>query len=104
MILFNGLVHHYVTLKFYVETKPSTGKVVPKRDYSAVQAYGTATIYFDTSCPETGSFLSEQIDDLSKQSEEKIFGYAGQDGKPEAWSVKEAAGEVRGVDERDYWD
>jgi transcriptional regulator len=28
MLLFNGPVHHYVTPKFYTETKPSTGKVV----------------------------------------------------------------------------
>jgi len=90
MVLFNGSVHHYVTPKFYIETKPSTGKVVPTWDYSAVQAYGTATIYFDTSSPETGTFLSKQIDDLSKQSEEKIFGYTGENGNPAAWSVKDA--------------
>lgn len=28
MVLFNGPVHHYVTPKFYKETKPATGKVV----------------------------------------------------------------------------
>ena len=28
MVLFNGPVHHYVTPKFYTETKPTTGKVV----------------------------------------------------------------------------
>jgi transcriptional regulator len=90
MILFNGPVHHYVTPKFYTETKPSTGKVVPTWDYSAVQAYGTAKIYFDTSSPETGAFLSKQINDLSRQSEEGIMGYTGQNGKPSAWTVDQA--------------
>lgn len=90
MILFNGPVHHYVTPKFYVETKPSTGKVVPTWDYSAVQVYGLATLHFDTSLPSTGSFLTTQINDLSKQSEEEIFGFTGQDGKAKAWTVEEA--------------
>jgi transcriptional regulator len=90
LILFNGPVHHYVTPKFYVETKPSTGKVVPTWDYSAVQVYGTATIFYDTSSPETDAYLSKQIDDLSKQSEEKVFGYTGKIGAPKAWNVGEA--------------
>jgi transcriptional regulator len=90
MVLFNGPVHHYVTPKFYVETKPSTGKVVPTWDYSAVQAYGAITLYFDTASPETDAFLIKQIDDLSKQSEENIFGYTGKDGAPKAWNVGEA--------------
>lgn len=90
MILFNGPVHHYVTPKFYVETKPSTGKVVPTWDYSAVQVYGTATIFHDTSSPEAEAFLSKQLDDLSLQSEEREFGYTGQNGAPKAWNVGEA--------------
>ena len=90
MILFNGPVHHYVTPKFYVETKPSTGKVVPTWDYSAVQAYGIATIFYDTSAPETEAFLAKQLNDLSQQSEEKEFGYTGKDGSPKAWNVGEA--------------
>ncbi|KAL2063526.1 hypothetical protein VTL71DRAFT_5331 [Oculimacula yallundae] len=90
MILFNGPTHHYVTPKFYVETKPATGKVVPTWNYSAVQVYGTATIHFDTSSPTTGEFLTTQIDDLSQQSEEKIFGFDGQEGRSKAWSVDDA--------------
>jgi len=90
MVLFNGPVHHYVTPKFYVETKPSTGKVVPTWDYSAVQVYGTLTVFFDTASPETDAYLAKQINDLSKQSEENIFGYTGKDGAPKAWTVGEA--------------
>ncbi|KAK0118141.1 hypothetical protein ONS95_012447 [Cadophora gregata] len=90
MILFNGPSHHYVTPKFYVDTKPSTGKVVPTWNYSAVQVYGKATIYFDTQSPSTGEFLTSQIDELSKQSEEKIFGYTGKNGAAKAWSVNES--------------
>jgi predicted FMN-binding regulatory protein PaiB len=37
-----------LTPKFYVETKPDTGKVVPTWNYSAVQVYGKATILFDS--------------------------------------------------------
>jgi len=97
MILFNGPVHHYVTPKFYVETKPSTGKVVPTWDYSAVQVYGIATIYYDTSSPETETFLSKQLDDLSRQSEEKEFGYTGTNGAPKAWNVDEAPASYVGL-------
>jgi transcriptional regulator len=90
MVLFNSPVHHYVTPKFYVETKPSTGKVVPTWDYSAVQVYGTLTVYFDTASPETDAYLTKQINDLSKQSEEEIFGYTGKDSASKAWTVNEA--------------
>lgn len=90
MILFNGPVHHYVTPKFYVDTKPSTGKVVPTWDYSAVQVYGTATIHFDTKALETDAYITKAIADLSQQSEEEIFGYNGQNGAAKAWNVDEA--------------
>src|SRR5579862_3450840 len=56
-VLFNGPVHAYVTPKFYTETKPDTGKVVPTWNYSAVQAYGKATILFDSRNESTGSYL-----------------------------------------------
>lgn len=36
LVIFNGPVHHYVTPKFYTETKPTSGKVVPTWDYEAV--------------------------------------------------------------------
>jgi transcriptional regulator len=90
MILFTSPVHHYITPKFYVETKPSTGKVVPTWNYAAVQCYGVMTVFFDDSAPETGEFLTKQINDLSKQSEEKIFGYDGREGRANAWDVNEA--------------
>jgi transcriptional regulator len=89
MILFNGPVHHYVTPKFYVETKPSTGKVVPTWNYSAVQAYGKAKIFFSREA-STGDFLKTQINDLSQQSEEKIMGYDGKEGRDTAWTVEQA--------------
>ncbi|KAI4934644.1 hypothetical protein J4E85_002502 [Alternaria conjuncta] len=84
MILFNGPAHHYVTPKFYTETKPASGKVVPTWNYSAVQVYGRATIFHDTKDPSTGSFLDKQIRDLSLQSEKGIMGYE----KP--WEVDDA--------------
>ncbi|KIW56001.1 hypothetical protein PV05_04704 [Exophiala xenobiotica] len=83
-VIFNGPAHHYVTPKFYVETKPSTGKVVPTWNYSAVQAYGTATIYFDSKNEETGEYLQKQISDLSYHAETNVMGYS----KP--WGVNDA--------------
>lgn len=90
MILFNGPAHHYITPKFYVKTKPETGKVVPTWDYSAVQVYGTAKLYFDTNDPKTDAYISKAISDLSRQSEEEIFGFTGKDGRPKAWDVDES--------------
>ena len=90
MILFNGPVHHYVTPQFYVETKPSTGKVVPTWDYSAVQAYGVATVFFDTSDQETGEFLEKQLVDLSAQSEASLGYTRGKGGKGMPWEVGDA--------------
>jgi predicted FMN-binding regulatory protein PaiB len=85
MVLFNGPAHHYVTPKFYVETKPSTGKVVPTWNYTAAQAYGRATIYFDASSPETDAFLSRQVDDLSRYAETQIM-----DHRQQPWQVSDA--------------
>lgn len=87
-VIFNGPVHHYVTPKFYTETKPSTGKVVPTWNYSAVQAYGTATVFFDSKAKETGEFLQKQISDLSHHAETSIMGYVGEEKKP--WQVTDA--------------
>ncbi|KIW27514.1 uncharacterized protein PV07_07247 [Cladophialophora immunda] len=83
-VIFNGPAHHYVTPKFYVDTKPATGKVVPTWNYSAVQVYGTATVHYDTHLEGTGKFLQRQISDLSSHAETTIMGYE----RP--WSVKDA--------------
>ncbi|KAL5598272.1 hypothetical protein FOBRF1_012065 [Fusarium oxysporum] len=80
---------HYVTPKFYIETKPSTGKVVPTWNYAAVQAYGRAKIYFDSKSEESSAFLSQQLADLSYQSETKIMGYTGGDAPPD-WKPSDA--------------
>lgn len=84
LVLFNGPAHHYVTPKFYTETKPSTGKVVPTWDYAAVQVYGRATVYFDAQDPKTDAFLSKQVAELSKHAETSVMG----DERP--WSVDDA--------------
>lgn len=84
MVLFNGPAHHYVTPKFYRETKPATGKVVPTWNYSAVQVYGRATIYWDTSASTTSAFLDKQIRDLSAQCE-TTMGYT-----TNPWAVEDA--------------
>jgi transcriptional regulator len=89
LVLFNGPYHHYVTPKFYVETKPTTGKVVPTWNYSAVQAYGKIKVYCDSKSEETSSFLQRQVEALSRQAETSIMGYTGED-RPKAWQVSDA--------------
>lgn len=90
LVLFTSQVHHYVTPKFYVETKPTTGKVVGTWNYAAVQAYGRAKIYFDHASEESSSFLMKQLGELSDQSDRRIMGYTGTDGKPSPWKISEA--------------
>jgi transcriptional regulator len=92
LILFNGPAHSYVTPKFYVETKPSTGKVVPTWNYSAVQVYGRARIYYDPKSPVTGSYLQKQISELSLLSETRIMNHDGNvdPTQPKPWGVEEA--------------
>jgi len=88
-VLFNGPAHAYVTPKFYVETKPDSGKVVPTWNYSAVQLYGKATIFFDSQNEETGSYLQKQIGDMTKHAEETIMHYTGGENLS-AWEVSDA--------------
>lgn len=89
LILFNGPHHHYVTPKFYTETKPVSGKVVPTWNYSAVQAYGKISVYCDSKAEATGAFLAKQLDDLSRHAETEVMGHTGGE-KPTAWAVSEA--------------
>lgn len=89
LIVFTA-AHHYITAKFYTETKPQTGKVVPTWDYAAAQVYGRARVYFDSRAEETTGFLQTQLRDLTQQSEEGIMGYTGKDGRPEGWKVTDA--------------
>ncbi|KAK9236557.1 transcriptional regulator PAI 2-type [Lipomyces kononenkoae] len=89
LVLFNGPHHHYVTPKFYTETKPTSGKVVPTWNYSAVQAYGKITVYCNSKSDETGAFLQKQIGDLSQHLETSIMGYTGGD-EASPWEVSDA--------------
>jgi transcriptional regulator len=66
MVLFNAPHDSYVTPKYYVETKPTTGKVVPTWNYAAAQIYGKATIY-----PSDVNFIMKQVDDLTQQQESR---------------------------------
>ena len=90
MVVFTAQHHHYITPKFYVETKPATGKVVPTWDYAAAQAYGKARIYYDSKAEETIEFLNTQMADLTRQSEGGIMGYTGKEGRPTPWEVTDA--------------
>lgn len=83
LVLFTG-PDHYISPKFYTETKPATGKVVPTWDYAAVQVYGKATVYFDTKHPSTSTFLDSQIRDLTE------LGESGLMGSDEPWTVEMA--------------
>lgn len=56
LVLFNGPHHHYVTPKFYIKSKPDSGKVVPTWNCSAVQAYGKITVHCNSQSDETSAF------------------------------------------------
>jgi transcriptional regulator len=90
LVLFNSTAQHYVTPKFYVETKPATGKVVPTWNYAAAQVYGRAKIYWDHKSDETIAFLSKQIKDLSDYAEEHVMDHVGIDDRPCPWKVSDA--------------
>lgn len=85
LVTFNGPAHHYVTPKFYTETKPATDKVVPTWNYSAVQVYGRATVFYDPKAESTHTFLDKQIRDLTGHSEVDIMGH-----KEKPWVVEDA--------------
>ncbi|KAJ8064706.1 hypothetical protein OCU04_007026 [Sclerotinia nivalis] len=89
LVLFNGPAHHYVTPKFYKQTKPDTGKVVPTWDYEAVELYGKAKTYYDAKSTESGIFLAKQISDLSDHMETSIMGY-GKTHETHPWKVTDA--------------
>lgn len=86
MVLFNVPAHHYVTPKFYTDTKPATGKVVPTWNYAAAQVYGKLSVYYDTKDSSTDAFLSRAVADLSQLAETQIMGYE----RP--WTVEDAPG------------
>ncbi|EEP82031.1 conserved hypothetical protein [Uncinocarpus reesii 1704] len=84
LVVFNGPHQHYVTPKFYTETKPRTGKVAPTWNYSAVQAYGRITVYSDSGSAETQAFLQKQLEDLTLLGEKEVMGFT------EPWEVGDA--------------
>ncbi|OOF97581.1 hypothetical protein ASPCADRAFT_144226 [Aspergillus carbonarius ITEM 5010] len=89
LVVFNARHDHYVTPKYYTETKPDTGKVVPTWNYSAVQIYGKLSMYYDSKSPESGAFLAKQMHDLSEQCERGIMGFTGGE-RPQPWKVADA--------------
>lgn len=89
LVLFNGPAHHYVTPSFYKITKPTTGKVAPTWNYSAVQVYGTARIYFDPHDEKTSSYLTKQLSDLATHLETTVMGH-GEKGAPRVWDMSDA--------------
>jgi transcriptional regulator len=90
LVLFTAAPAHYVTPKFYTETKPATGKVVPTWNYAAAQVYGKARIYYDSKSDETSDFLMSQMTALTNHTETSIMNYTGQNGRPSQWKVTDA--------------
>ncbi|KAL4806652.1 hypothetical protein BDV18DRAFT_137948 [Aspergillus unguis] len=84
LVLFSASHHHYVTPKFYTETKPASGKVVPTWNYAAAQAYGKVRLYCDSKSEETGTFLQKQLEELTNQSETGIMKFSS------PWKVSDA--------------
>lgn len=100
-VSFTSPCQHYITPKWYVQTKPESGKVVPTWNYVAAEVRGVARIFHDKEAVETGQYLQTQVEDLTKMSEGSL-GYDltpkaeraanGQkaDGKGTAWEVDDA--------------
>lgn len=85
---------HYITPKWYVQTKPETGKVVPTWNYAAVEVRGVAKLLHDKEDPETSKYLQTQVEELTRLSE----GSLGYDTRPKAeLKQNEAGGEGRGT-------
>ncbi|TXT10666.1 hypothetical protein VHUM_02171 [Vanrija humicola] len=82
LVLFNAPVNAYVTAKFYTETKPDTGKVVPTWNYAAVQVYGKIKVYGESN-DESSAFLQGQIEELSERQERAA-------GHEKPWKVSDA--------------
>ena len=92
---------HYITPKWYVETKPENGKVVPTWDYAAVEVRGIARILHDKEDGETNHYLQTQVEELTRNSEGSL-GYDttpkseleakghGASGRGSAWEVDDA--------------
>ncbi|KAB8230785.1 hypothetical protein ETB97_001735 [Aspergillus alliaceus] len=89
LVVFNGRHDHYVTPKYYIETKPDSGKVVPTWNYVAVQVYGKLSLHYDSKTAEAGEFLAKQIRDLSMHTETSVMGYTGGE-RPQPWKVEDA--------------
>jgi transcriptional regulator len=86
LILFNAPVNSYVPPRFYVDTKPNDGKVVPTWNYAAVQVYGTLTAHYENN-ESTGKYLQKQVEDLSNLQEVE---HRDPSGKHGAWKVADA--------------
>ncbi|KAF5641234.1 transcriptional regulator [Fusarium sp. NRRL 25303] len=85
LVIFTKPAHHYVTPKFYTETKPANGKVVPTWNYAAAQVYGKARVYYENN-EETSSFLGQAISDLTDHNERGAMGYTAES----QWKVSDA--------------
>ena len=62
-IIFTHKTQAYVTPRFYKETKPLTGKVVPTWNYAAVEVRGSLRVQ------ESGEFIIKQVSDLTSDME-----------------------------------
>jgi transcriptional regulator len=76
LVLFNAPAQHYVPPRFYAQTKPATGRVVPTWDYAAVQAYGRATVFVGGADAAADAFLARQVRDLTHFAETAVMGHA----------------------------
>lgn len=99
LVVFTSAVQHYVTPKFYTETKPTTAKVVPTWNYATAHVRGRATIYYGAGPPAASTtnaaandFLGKQLDLLSDYSEQVIMDYTGDGDRPSPWKVADAPG------------
>lgn len=61
----------YVPPKYYVDSKPKTGDVVPTWNFASVHCYGTVKVFHEKD-DASRAFLLEQLDSLVDEQEAKV--------------------------------
>jgi transcriptional regulator len=85
LVIFTAPVHHYVTPKFYTDTKPKDRKVVPTWNYCGVQVYGKLRAHHQYDGSTSGEFLSKQLKDLANMGEPRMGSEWKVDDAPERY-------------------
>lgn len=90
LVVFTSPVQQYITTRFYSQTMSGDKRTAPTWNYSTVQVYGKAKIFWDANSSEASEFLMTQLNDLARLGESDFMGYTGRDGTPAPWKLSDA--------------